>query len=61
MARIVDRLHPISQDLGGEAELEGILEILDPGSGAELQRAVYERRSSLADVFRYLLVTTATV
>ena len=40
MARIVDRLRPVSQDLGGEAELEGILEILDPGSGAELQRAV---------------------
>jgi carboxylate-amine ligase len=60
MARIVDRLRPVSQDLGCEAELEGILEILDRG-GAELQWVVYERRGSLADVVGYLLETTATV
>ena len=30
MAHIVDRLRPVSQDLGCKAELEGLLEILDP-------------------------------
>ena len=55
MAHIVDRLRPVSQDLGCKAELEGLLEILDPGSDAELQRAVYERHCSLADVVGYLL------
>ena len=61
MARIVHRLRPVSQDLGCEEELGGVLGILDRGNGAELQRAVYERRSSLADVFGYLLETMATV
>ncbi|MDP9480457.1 MAG: YbdK family carboxylate-amine ligase [Actinomycetota bacterium] len=56
---LVARLRPVSQDLGCEAELEGTLEILDRGSGAELQRAVYEKRGSLADVVKYLLETTA--
>jgi carboxylate-amine ligase len=58
---LVARLQPISQDLGCEAELEGILEILDRGTGAEMQRAVYERRGSLQDVVDYLLRTTAPI
>jgi carboxylate-amine ligase len=56
---LVTRLRPVSQDLGCEAELEGVLEILHRGSGAELQRAAYERRGSLEDVVDYLLETTA--
>jgi carboxylate-amine ligase len=56
---LVARLRPVSQDLGCEAELEGIPEILDRGSGAELQRAVYKRRGSLTDVVGYLLEATA--
>jgi glutamate---cysteine ligase / carboxylate-amine ligase len=56
---LVTRLPPVSQDLGCEAELEGVLEILHRGSGAELQRAAYERRGSLEDVVDYLLETTA--
>lgn len=56
---LVARLRPVSQDLGCEAELEGTLEILARGSGAELQRAVYEKRGSLEDVVGYLLGATA--
>jgi carboxylate-amine ligase len=52
-------LRPVSQDLGCEAELEGVLEILRRGTGADLQRAVYEKRGSLTDVVDYLLDTTA--
>src|SRR3712207_7927799 len=36
---LVSRLRPVSQDLGCEAELEGVLEILRRGTGADLQRA----------------------
>ncbi len=62
MARdLVTRLRPVSQDLGCEAELEGVLEIVRRGTGADLQRAVYERRGSLEDVVDYLLETTAPV
>jgi glutamate---cysteine ligase / carboxylate-amine ligase len=57
---LVARLRPVSQDLGCEAELEGVLEILQRGTGAELQRAAYERRGSFEDVVDYLLETTAT-
>ena len=58
---LVARLRPVSQDLGCEAELEGVLEILQRGTGAELQRAAYEKRGSLEDVVDYLLETTAPV
>jgi carboxylate-amine ligase len=55
---LVARLRPVSQDLKCEAELEGVLEILRQGTGAELQRAAYEKRGSLEDVVDYLLKTT---
>ncbi len=62
MARdLVTRLHPVSQSLGCEAELAGILEIVDRGTGADLQRAVYEKHGSLEDVVDYLIETTAPV
>ena len=56
---LVARLRPVSQDLRCEAELEGVLEILERGNGAELQRAAYEKRGSLQDVLDYLLEATA--
>jgi carboxylate-amine ligase len=58
---LVARLRPISQNLGCEAELGGILEILDRGTGAEMQRAAYERRGALENVVDYLLRTTAPI
>jgi glutamate---cysteine ligase / carboxylate-amine ligase len=56
---LVARLRPVSQDLGCEAELEGVLEISQRGTGAELQRAAYEKHGSLRDVVDYLLEATA--
>lgn len=56
---LVARLRPVSQDLGCEEELDGVLGILDRGNGAELQRAAYGKRGSLKDVVDYLLETTA--
>jgi carboxylate-amine ligase len=56
---MVTRLRPVSQNLGCEAELEGVLEIVRRGTGADLQRAVYARRGSLEDVVDYQLETMA--
>jgi glutamate---cysteine ligase / carboxylate-amine ligase len=56
---LVARLRPVAKDLRCEAELEGVLEILQRGTGAELQRAAYGKRGSLEDVVEYLLGATA--
>ncbi len=59
MARtIVEDLRPVSQSLRCEAELEGVLEIADRGSGAELQRAAFEKRGSLSGVVDHLVDAT---
>jgi len=56
---LVESLRPVSLDLGCEAELEGILEIVEHGAGAERQRAVYERHGSALDVADYLVASTS--
>jgi carboxylate-amine ligase len=56
---LVKTLRPVSQDLGCEAELEGVLEIVEGGNGAEKQRAVFGKRGSPEDVAAYLVATTA--
>jgi glutamate---cysteine ligase / carboxylate-amine ligase len=56
---LVKTLHPVSQDLGCEAELEGVVEITEHGTGAERQRAVFGKRGSTEDVAGYLVATTA--
>ena len=55
---LVKTLRPISQDLGCEAELKGVLEIVEGGTGAERQRAVFNRRGSTEDVVAYLVAAT---
>ncbi len=57
--RLVKELRPLSQDLGCEAELEGVLEILHNGNGADKQRTVFEKRGSLREVAAYLANATA--
>ena len=56
---LVKTLRPISQDLGCEAELEGVLEISESGTGAERQRAIFGKRRSTEDVIEYLVAATA--
>src|SRR5919107_1195417 len=55
---LVKALRPVSQDLGCEAELEGVLEIAVRGTGAESQRAVFEERGSPENDAGYLVATT---
>lgn len=56
---LVEELSPVSQDLGCEPEVEGVLEILEGGNGAEMQRSVFEKHGSLEAVARYLAANTA--
>jgi glutamate---cysteine ligase / carboxylate-amine ligase len=55
---LVARLRPVSEDLGCEAELAGVLDILRRGTGADLQRAAYKKRGSLQDVVDHLIGST---
>ncbi len=45
--RLVEELRPVAQELHCEAELEGVLEIVERGTGAGLQRAAFEKSGSL--------------
>src|SRR5215210_7305121 len=47
---LVRALRSVSRDLGCEAELEGVLEIVEGGNGAEKQRAIFRERGSFQDV-----------
>ena len=56
---LVEELRPVAQDLGCEEELGGVLEIVELGTGAELQRAALGRSGSLEGVMEYLIEGTA--
>jgi glutamate---cysteine ligase / carboxylate-amine ligase len=55
---LVERLKPNAQDLGCEAELEGIHEILEGGTGSRRQREVYEESGDFLDVVAFLIEGT---
>jgi carboxylate-amine ligase len=57
----VEELHPISQDLRCEAELEGILEIVERGNGADRQRVEFEKDGSLGNLVDHLARATVAV
>ncbi|MDQ3864408.1 MAG: glutamate--cysteine ligase [Actinomycetota bacterium] len=60
MARgLIEELRPVARDLGCEEELGGVLEIVELGTGAELQRAALKRSGSLEGVMDYLIEGTA--
>ncbi len=56
--RLVEELRPVSQDLGCETELEGVLEITGRGTEADMQRKVFDKRGSLKDVVDDLVKRT---
>jgi glutamate---cysteine ligase / carboxylate-amine ligase len=57
--KLVESLGPVSQDLGCEGELHGVLEIAEGETGADRQRAVFEKRGSLEAVVEHLVEETA--
>ena len=55
---LVEELRPHAQDLGCEDELEGILDIVNGGTGSQRQREVYEESGEFLDVVAYLIEDT---
>jgi carboxylate-amine ligase len=57
--RIYDRLAGHAQDLGGASELEGILDLIEHGTGAHRQRVVYEANRDFTELLREIIEATA--
>jgi glutamate---cysteine ligase / carboxylate-amine ligase len=55
---LVEKLTPHAQDLGCETELEGVLEIVEGGTGSQRQREVYENSGDFLDVVAFLIEGT---
>ena len=55
---MVERLTPHAQDLGCENELEGVLEIVEAGTGSQRQREVYDESGDFLDVVAFLIEGT---
>jgi carboxylate-amine ligase len=57
--RLYDRLREHAQELGSAAELEGVLDLIERGNGAQRQRVVYEANRDLKEVMREIVDATA--
>src|SRR5919197_6709795 len=57
--RLVERLGPHARDLGGERELEGIEDMIERGTGAQRQLAVWRADRDLRSLVRKLVDATA--
>src|SRR5918996_3127649 len=55
---LVERLKPRAQDLGCESELEGVLEIVEGGTGSQRQREIYKESGDFLDVVAFLIEGT---
>ncbi len=56
--RLYDRLREHAQDLGGANELEGVLDLLEKGTGAARQRVVYEANHDWSELLREIVGAT---
>jgi glutamate---cysteine ligase / carboxylate-amine ligase len=56
--RVVDRMREHSQDLGSEAELEGVEDLLQRGNGASRQVVVFEANHDLREVVSEIVEKT---
>lgn len=56
--KLVEELLPHAQELSCEDDLEGILEIVDGGTGSQRQRKVYEESGDFLDVVAFLIEET---
>jgi carboxylate-amine ligase len=57
--RLYDRLREHAQDLGSADELEGVLDLLERGNGAQRQRVVYEANRDHDELMREIVAATA--
>jgi carboxylate-amine ligase len=56
--RLIDRMRERSQQLGAEAELDALEDLLDHGTGARRQIVVYEANHDLLEVTREIIEAT---
>jgi len=56
--RLIDRLRPHAQDLGGEDDLEGIVDLLERGNGATRQLKVFEANGDMAEVMAEIVAAS---
>ena len=56
--RLYDRLREHASDLGSERELEGVVDLLERGTGAARQRVVYEANHDWAELLREIVEAT---
>jgi carboxylate-amine ligase len=56
--RLYDRLREHAQDLGSEAELEGVKDLIERGNGSHRQRVVYEANRDFTEVLREIVEVT---
>ena len=57
--RLLDRLREHAQDLGSDAELEGVADLIERGNGAARQMVVYEANHDLREVMAEIVAATA--
>jgi carboxylate-amine ligase len=56
--RLLDRLRGHAEDLGSQDELEGVLDILERGNGAQRQLVVYEANRDFAELMEEIVRAT---
>jgi glutamate---cysteine ligase / carboxylate-amine ligase len=57
--RLYDRMREHAQDLGASAQLEGIVDLLERGNGAQRQRLVFEANHDLREVMAEIVGVTS--
>ncbi|MBJ7330534.1 MAG: YbdK family carboxylate-amine ligase [Solirubrobacteraceae bacterium] len=57
--RLVERLRPHAQDLGGDRHLEGIEDLIERGNGASRQVLIYETNHDLGEVMAEIVAVSA--
>jgi carboxylate-amine ligase len=56
--RLYERLREHAQDFGADAELEGVVDLLEKGTGAARQRLVYEANHDWAELLKEIVEAT---
>jgi glutamate---cysteine ligase / carboxylate-amine ligase len=57
--RLVDRLRGHAEDLGSAADLDGVIDLIERGNGAERQLVVYEANRDFTELMREIVEATA--
>jgi carboxylate-amine ligase len=58
--RLVDRLRGHAEDLGSAADLDGVIDLMERGNGAERQLVVYEANRDFTELMREIVEATVS-